>query len=215
MAWSWSSMAVKAMAVVVPAKSSVAGVLVLPGGAPPFRAAVGHGPATQNVPRPVSRGKRCQTGEGLVTKAGDGVAPTMDERQAMWAAWMSEGVPVGATDGTLWTDAHWTETPAPPEALLTQVLAAAGSGTSAGGRAQRRPRGGGRAASGARAAGTATAATLASDPGTCMMERRLPGKFEWTELPAVLAEGLLRLHGAGVELSEPVFSSDDTGTFTS
>ena len=29
-----------------------------------------------------------------------------------------------------------------------------------------------------------------------------------------LAEGLLRLHGAGVELAELGFSSDDTGTFT-
>ena len=50
--------------------------------------------------------------------------------------------------------------------------------------------------------------------GSCMMERRLQRKFEWTELPAVLAEGLLRLHGAGVELAESVFSSDNTGTFT-
>jgi len=47
-----------------------------------------------------------------------------------------------------------------------------------------------------------------------MMERWLQRKFEFTELPAVLAEGLLRLHGAGVELAESVFSSDDTGTFT-
>jgi len=38
--------------------------------------------------------------------------------------------------------------------------------------------------------------------GSCMMERRLQRKFEWTELPAVLAEGLLRLYGAGVELGE-------------
>jgi len=45
-----------------------------------------------------------------------------------------------------------------------------------------------------------------------MMERRLQRKFESTELPAVLAEGLLCLHGAGVELSESVFSLDDTGT---
>ena len=50
--------------------------------------------------------------------------------------------------------------------------------------------------------------------GSGMMERRLQRKIEWTELPAVLAEGLLRLHGAGVELAESVFSSDDTGTFT-
>ena len=49
---------------------------------------------------------------------------------------------------------------------------------------------------------------------SCMMERRLQRKFEWTELPAALAEGLLRLHGAGVELAESVFSSDDMGTFT-
>jgi len=34
------------------------------------------------------------------------------------------------------------------------------------------------------------------------------------ELPAVFAKGLLRLHGADVELAESVFSSDDTGTFT-
>jgi len=39
-----------------------------------------------------------------------------------------------------------------------------------------------------------------------MMERRLQRNFEWTELPAVLAKGLLRLHGAGVELAESVFS---------
>ena len=47
-----------------------------------------------------------------------------------------------------------------------------------------------------------------------MMERRLQRKFEWAELPAVFAEGLLRLHGAGIELAESIFSSDDTGTFT-
>jgi len=46
------------------------------------------------------------------------------------------------------------------------------------------------------------------------MERRLQRKFEKTELPAVLAERLLRLHSAGVELAESVFSSDDTDTFT-
>ena len=46
--------------------------------------------------------------------------------------------------------------------------------------------------------------------GSCMTERRLQRKFEWTELPAVLAEGLLCLHGAGVELAKSVFSSDDT-----
>jgi len=34
--------------------------------------------------------------------------------------------------------------------------------------------------------------------GSCMMERRLQRKHGWSELPAVLAEGLLRLHGAGV-----------------
>ena len=55
---------------------------------------------------------------------------------------------------------------------------------------------------------------LEDTQGSCMMERRLQRKFEWTELPAVLAEGLLRLNGAGVELAESVFSSDDTGTFT-
>ena len=44
-----------------------------------------------------------------------------------------------------------------------------------------------------------------------MKERRLQRKFEWTELPAVLAEGLLRLNGAGVELAESVAYSDDTG----
>ena len=33
------------------------------------------------------------------------------------------------------------------------------------------------------------------------------------DLPAALAEGLLRLHGAGVELAESAFSLDDTGTF--
>jgi len=49
--------------------------------------------------------------------------------------------------------------------------------------------------------------------GSCMMERRLQWKFEWTEFSAVLAEGLLRLNGAGVELTETVLSLDDTGTF--
>jgi len=42
--------------------------------------------------------------------------------------------------------------------------------------------------------------------GNCMMERRLQKKFEWTESPAVLAGALLRLHGAGIELAESVFS---------
>ena len=37
--------------------------------------------------------------------------------------------------------------------------------------------------------------------GSCMMERRLQWKFEWTEFSAVLAEGLLRLCGAGVVLA--------------
>jgi len=37
-----------------------------------------------------------------------------------------------------------------------------------------------------------------------MMERWLQRKFKWTELPAVLAEGLLRLNGAGVELIKSV-----------
>jgi len=41
-----------------------------------------------------------------------------------------------------------------------------------------------------------------------MMKRRLQRKFKWAESPAVLAEGPLRLHGTGVELSESVFSSD-------
>ena len=43
-----------------------------------------------------------------------------------------------------------------------------------------------------------------------MMERWLQRKFEWAELPAVLAEGLLSLYGTGVELTESAFSSDDT-----
>jgi len=30
--------------------------------------------------------------------------------------------------------------------------------------------------------------------GSCMMEKRLQRKFEWADLPAVLAEGLLRLN---------------------
>ena len=47
-----------------------------------------------------------------------------------------------------------------------------------------------------------------------MMKRRLQRKFEGTELPVVLVEGLLRLCGAGVKLAESVFSSGDTGTFT-
>jgi len=38
-----------------------------------------------------------------------------------------------------------------------------------------------------------------------MMERWLQRKIQWTELPAVLAEGLLRLHGSGVELAESVW----------
>ena len=37
--------------------------------------------------------------------------------------------------------------------------------------------------------------------------------LEWADLPAVLTEGLLRLHDAGVELAESVFPSGDTGTF--
>ena len=48
----------------------------------------------------------------------------------------------------------------------------------------------------------------------CIMERRLQRKFEWTDLPAVLAEGLLRLHGVGAELAKSFFFSDDLGTFT-
>jgi len=44
--------------------------------------------------------------------------------------------------------------------------------------------------------------TFEDTQGSCMMERLLQRKFEWTELPAVLTEGLLRLHGAGVELAE-------------
>ena len=55
---------------------------------------------------------------------------------------------------------------------------------------------------------------LEDTQGSGMMERRLQRKFEWTELPAVLAEGLLRLYGAGVVLAESVFSSEDMGTFT-
>jgi len=55
---------------------------------------------------------------------------------------------------------------------------------------------------------------LEGTQGSCVMERRLQRRFPWTELPAVLAEGLLRLHGAGVELAELIFSSDDTGTYT-
>ena len=39
-------------------------------------------------------------------------------------------------------------------------------------------------------------------------------KFEWTELPAVLVKGMLCLNGSGVELTESVFSSNDTSTFT-
>ena len=50
--------------------------------------------------------------------------------------------------------------------------------------------------------------------GICMMERRLKSKFEWTELPEISAGELSRMHGAGAELAEAVFSSDDTGTFT-
>ena len=50
--------------------------------------------------------------------------------------------------------------------------------------------------------------------GICMMERRLKSKFEWTELPEISAGELSRMHGAGAELAEAVFSSDDMGTFT-
>jgi len=39
-----------------------------------------------------------------------------------------------------------------------------------------------------------------------MMKRRLQRKLEWTELPAVLVEGLLCLNGFDVELTESVFS---------
>jgi len=39
---------------------------------------------------------------------------------------------------------------------------------------------------------------LEDKQGCCMNERRFKRKFDWTEQPAVLAEGLLRLHGAGV-----------------
>ena len=46
--------------------------------------------------------------------------------------------------------------------------------------------------------------TVEDTQGSCMMERRLRRKFEWIELPAVLAEGLLRLHGAGVKLAVSV-----------
>ena len=46
-----------------------------------------------------------------------------------------------------------------------------------------------------------------------MIQRRLQRKFEWAEYSAVLAEGLLCLHGVGVELAESGFSSDDMGTF--
>jgi len=45
-----------------------------------------------------------------------------------------------------------------------------------------------------------------------MLERRLQRIIEWAELTVVLAEGQLRLHGAGVELAELAFSSGDTGT---
>ena len=55
---------------------------------------------------------------------------------------------------------------------------------------------------------------LEDTQGSSMVERQLQRKFDWAELPAVLAEGPLRLHGVGVEFAESVFSSDDTGTFT-
>ena len=47
-----------------------------------------------------------------------------------------------------------------------------------------------------------------------MIERRFQRKFEWTELTAVLVKGMLCLNGSGVELTESVFSSNDTSTFT-
>ena len=47
-----------------------------------------------------------------------------------------------------------------------------------------------------------------------MMIKRLQRKFEWTDKPAVLAKGLLRRYGAGVELAESVLSLDETGTFS-
>ena len=56
--------------------------------------------------------------------------------------------------------------------------------------------------------------TAEDTQGSCMMERRLQRKFEWTELPSVLVEGLLRLHVTGVEHAESASSSDDTGTST-
>jgi len=55
---------------------------------------------------------------------------------------------------------------------------------------------------------------LEDTQGTCVIERRLQGNFERTELPVVLAEGLFCLHGDGVELGESVFSLDDTIIFT-
>ena len=59
-----------------------------------------------------------------------------------------------------------------------------------------------------------TGGAVEDTQGSCMMERRLQRKLEWMELPAILAKGLLRLHGTGVELAaEAVFPSDDTGTF--
>ena len=55
---------------------------------------------------------------------------------------------------------------------------------------------------------------LENTQGSYMMKKCPQRKFKWTELPAFLAEELLRLHGVGVELSESVFFSDDTGTLT-
>jgi len=46
------------------------------------------------------------------------------------------------------------------------------------------------------------------------MKRRVQRKSKWTKVLAVVSEGPLRLNGAGVELVESVFSSDDTGTCT-
>ena len=40
---------------------------------------------------------------------------------------------------------------------------------------------------------------LVDTQGSCTLQR----KFEWTELPAVLAEGLLRLHELELELIQP------------
>ena len=61
---------------------------------------------------------------------------------------------------------------------------------------------------------TSAGGALEDTQGSCIMKLQLQRNFEWTKLTTALAEELLHLYGGGVELSESLFSSDYTGTFT-